>query len=114
MMAYSLPLPGITSLLHRISGVLLFAGVAVLLYMLQSSLVSEEGFNGVKECLQAPIAKLIVWAVVSALLYHFVAGVKHLLMDTGVGETLEGAKAGATITLVVSAVLIVLAGVWIW
>jgi len=113
-MAYSLPLPGITSLLHRISGVLLFAGVAVLLYMLQSSLVSQEGFDGVKECLQAPIAKLVVWVIVSGLLYHFVAGIKHLLMDAGIGESLEGAKAGATITLVLSAVSIALAGFWIW
>jgi len=52
--------------------------------------------------------------LLSALLYHLVAGVRHLVMDTGHGETLEGGKLGSKIVLAVSAVLIVLAGVWIW
>jgi succinate dehydrogenase / fumarate reductase cytochrome b subunit len=109
-----LPITAYTSILHRISGVILFFGIAVLLFALDKSLSSEEGFEQVKACLTSPLAKLVVWGLLSALLYHLVAGVRHLVMDVGVGETLEGGKLGSKIVIVVSAVLIVLLGVWIW
>lgn len=60
------------------------------------------------------IVKLIVWAVISGLLYHFIAGVKHLVMDLGIGETLEGAQFGAKLVVVLSLISIVLTGVWLW
>ena len=109
-----LPVTAYTSILHRISGVILFLGIAVLLFALDKSLASEEGFEQVKACLASPLAKLVIWGPLSALLYHLVAGVRHLIMDLGIGETLEGGKLGSKIVLVVSALLIVLAGVWVW
>ena len=84
------------------------------MWAFEMSLSGEEGFNAVKGVMQGFLAKLILWGIISALLYHLVAGVKHLFMDVGIGETLEGGKLGAKITLVVSIVLILLAGVWIW
>lgn len=109
-----LPVTAYTSILHRISGVILFVGLAVLLYALDTSLESEDGFKQVAACLTSPLAKFVMWGLLSALLYHLVAGVRHLIMDAGVGETLEGGKLGSQIVLAVSAVVIVLAGVWIW
>ncbi|MGI9273711.1 MAG: succinate dehydrogenase, cytochrome b556 subunit [Endozoicomonas sp.] len=109
-----LPLPAYTSILHRISGVLLFVGVGFLLYGLDLSLTSEQSFAELKEILSSGLAKFIVWVLLSGLIYHFVAGVKHLLMDIGLGEGKESGKAGAIVTIAVSAVLIVLAGVWVW
>lgn len=109
-----LPLPAITSILHRISGVFIFAGVAVLLWLLAESLSSEQGFNNVGLWMDKLIVKLIVWAVISGLLYHFIAGVKHLVMDLGIGETLEGAQFGAKLVVVLSLISIVLTGVWLW
>ena len=84
------------------------------MWAFEMSLSGEEGFNVIKDIMQGFLAKLILWGIISALLYHLVAGVKHLLMDAGIGETLEGGKLGAKITLVVSIVLIFLTGVWIW
>ena len=109
-----LPITAYTSILHRISGVILFVGLAVLLYALDKSLASEEGFEQVKACMTSPLAKLVIWGLLSALLYHLVAGVRHLIMDMGIGETLEGGALGSQIVIAVSAVVIVLAGVWIW
>ncbi|WP_296256956.1 MULTISPECIES: succinate dehydrogenase, cytochrome b556 subunit [unclassified Pseudomonas] len=109
-----LPITAITSILHRISGIILFVGLAIMLYALSKSLGSEEGFAEVKASLTSPLAKFIAWGLLSALLYHLVAGVRHLIMDTGVGETLEGGKLGSKIVIAISLVLIVLAGVWIW
>ena len=111
---FSFPLPALTSIVHRATGIILFVGIAILMYALELSLVSEESFNSVKECLDGFFVKLIIWGILSGLLYHLVAGIKHLLMDIGVGETLEGGIFGAKVTIVVSVVLILLAGVWLW
>jgi len=109
-----LPVTAYTSIAHRISGVILFLCIAILLYGLDKSLASEEGFAQVKECLTSPLAKFVIWGLLSALLYHLVAGVRHLIMDMGIGETLEGGKLGSKIVIAVSAVLILLSGVWVW
>ncbi|MDG9924133.1 MULTISPECIES: succinate dehydrogenase, cytochrome b556 subunit [unclassified Pseudomonas] len=109
-----LPITAYTSILHRVSGVILFLGIIVMLYALDKTLASEEGFAEVQACLTSPLAKLIIWGLLSALLYHLVAGVRHLIMDMGVGESLEGGKLGSKIVIAVSVVVIVLAGVWVW
>ena len=109
-----LPITAYTSILHRISGVILFFGIAIMLYGLDLSLSSAEGFAQVQQCMSHPLVKFIVWGLLSALLYHLVAGIRHLVMDLGVGETLEGGKLGSKLVLVISVVLILLAGLWIW
>jgi|TARA_R110000850_G_scaffold228785_4_gene353660 succinate dehydrogenase / fumarate reductase cytochrome b subunit len=111
---FRFPLPALTSIVHRITGVALFVAVAILMYLFDLSLASEEGFNTAKECLSGAFVKFIIWGIVAALLYHLVAGIKHLLMDAGIGETLEGGILGAKIVIAISVVLILLAGVWIW
>ncbi|MEP4468636.1 succinate dehydrogenase, cytochrome b556 subunit, partial [Marinobacter alexandrii] len=71
---FHFPLPAITSILHRISGIIIFVGVAFMLYGLQLSLSGEEGFSRVSDLLDSFLAKLITWGILSALLYHLVAG----------------------------------------
>lgn len=109
-----LPLPAYTSILHRISGVVLFIGIGLLLWVLDYSLSSEENFLTLQDKLHNPLMKFIIWAVLAALLYHLVAGAKHLLMDMGIGESKEGGRLGAALTLIFSLILILLAGVWLW
>lgn len=92
----------------------MFIAIAGLLWMLDVSLSSESGFEHVQSVMQNPLAKLILWVVLSALMYHLVAGIRHLVMDAGVGEGLESGKLGSQIVIVVSVILIVLLGVWIW
>lgn len=109
-----LPITAYVSILHRVSGVILFVGVAILLCMLDASLESAESFAALKEGLQNPVYQFLIWGTIAALAYHTVAGIKHLIMDAGIGESLEGGQTGAKIVLVVAVVLIVLAGVWVW
>ncbi|MGV8844507.1 MAG: succinate dehydrogenase, cytochrome b556 subunit [Pseudomonas sp.] len=109
-----LPITAYTSILHRISGIILFIGLVIMLYAFDMSLSSEESFEQVKAYLATPLAKLVIWGLMSALLFHLVAGVRHLIMDMGIGETLEGGKLGSKIVFATSVVLIVLVGVWIW
>jgi succinate dehydrogenase / fumarate reductase cytochrome b subunit len=108
------PLPAITSILHRISGVALFFGIGVVLYLLQLSLESEAGFERVTELLRATPVKLMVWLILAGLLYHLIAGIKHLLMDWGFGESREGALRGAQVTLILALVAAVLSWGMIW
>ena len=110
----ALPITAYTSILHRISGVFLVAGVALLFWLLGTSLDGPEGFAQAKACLASFWGKLSIWAVLVGLIYHSAAGVKHLVMDAGVGESMEGGETGAKLVLAVSAVLAVLAGLWIW
>lgn len=110
----ALPITAYTSILHRISGVFLVAGVALLFWLLGTSLDGPEGFAQTKACLASFWGKLSIWAVLVGLIYHSAAGVKHLVMDAGVGESMEGGETGAKLVLAVSAVLAVLAGLWIW
>lgn len=109
-----LPITAYTSILHRISGIILFIGLVIMLYAFDMSLSSEESFEQVKAYLATPLAKLVIWGLMSALLFHLVAGVRHLIMDMGIGETLEGGKLGSKIVFATAVVLIVLVGVWIW
>jgi len=108
------PLPAITSILHRISGVALFFSIGVVLYLLQLSLESEAGFERVTELLRATPVKLMVWLILAGLLYHLIAGIKHLLMDWGLGESREGALRGAQVTLILALVAAVLSWGMIW
>lgn len=109
-----LPLTAWASITHRASGVFLFAATAVLLWMLDGSLRGPEGFAEVSEMLSSPLAKLVVWAIVAGLIYHSAAGIKHLVADAGIGETLEGGLMGARIVIGASVVLTLIAGVLIW
>lgn len=109
-----LPITALASITHRAAGIFLFAGMAVLLWALETSLRSPEDFAYVATLADSFWCKAIVWLVVAALIYHSVAGVKHLVGDFGIGETLEGGVLGTQIAIAVSAVLIILAGAWIW
>ena len=109
-----LPLPAIISILTRASGVFIFLGMAVMIWWLDLSLSGEAGFAEAQQLMTSPLARLVVWAIVSGVIYHALAGIKHLIADFGIGETLEGGMLGARLVLVCSAILIALAGVWIW
>lgn len=109
------PLPALASIAHRVTGVILFIGLIFGFWALDVSLSSPAGFEAVRETLAHNLlAKLIAWGLLSALGFHFVAGIKHLIMDADIGVTLEGGIKKAQITIVISAVLIILAGVWVW
>ena len=73
-----LPITAWTSITHRATGVALFVGMAIFLWLLDVSLSGPEGFAAIQDCLDSVFAKLIVWGIVAALIYHSLAGIKHL------------------------------------
>ena len=109
-----LPLPAIVSILHRVSGVVLFGGVAVLLWLHDKSLESAVGFRTAEELLEQGGFKLLIWLILAALIWHLAAGARHLLMDLGIGESLEGGRMGAWAVVAVTVVAVVLMAIWLW
>lgn len=111
---YRFPIPAIVSILHRISGVVLFLLLPVLLWVLDMSLRSSDGFAEALSYVSSPLCKFTIWIFMSAMAYHLIAGIRHLLMDIGIGETKQGGKLSSYIVLVLSVLSIVLLGVWLW
>ncbi len=86
-----------------------------MLFAFDRSLESQQSFDAVADMLQTSFfARLVAWGLVSALLYHLFAGIKHLIMDCGYCEELESGTMAAKATLVAGALATLLAGVWIW
>ncbi|MEO6698734.1 MAG: succinate dehydrogenase, cytochrome b556 subunit [Paraperlucidibaca sp.] len=103
----------IASILHRLSGILLFFVVPGLLALLSCSLASPESFAATQDMLSGVVAKAVLFVALAGLVYHLLAGIKHLVMDWGIAETLEGGRAFATSTLVASAFAIAAVFVWV-
>lgn len=99
---YRMPLAAFVSILHRISGVLLFLLFPFILYLLDSSLTSEISFDYFKGFTSGWFVKLLILALSWAYLHHFCAGVRHLIMDTHVGLDKDSARKSAVSVLVVS------------
>ncbi|ABB12263.1 succinate dehydrogenase, cytochrome b556 subunit [Burkholderia sp. Ac-20384] len=105
-MKYRMPLAAILSILHRVSGALLFLFLPFLLFLFDQSLTSELSFEGFKQFLSNIIVKLIVLALSWAFFHHFCAGIRHLLMDVNHDAvTKEGGKRTAVVVFVVSIAL---------
>ncbi len=110
----NLPVTAYASITHRVTGVLMFFSSFLMLWALDQSLASEASFNGVAAVLSSPLAKLVSWCIASALTYHALAGVKHLIMDAGIGETMRGGVLGARIVFALAAAAAAVWGVLIW
>lgn len=108
------PMMAIVSILHRISGVIVFLLIPVLLFLLQTSLQSAAGFHQVTALFSCWLLRLVVWGFLVAIGYHIIAGIRHMLMDAGIGHSLVGGRRGAIIVFVLAALLTIVTGVWLW
>lgn len=103
---YRLPPAGVVSILHRVSGALMFlVGMPFLLYLFDQSLSSEISFERYQAIVSHWFAKLVLLALVWAYLHHFCAGIRYLLLDVHAGVEKAQARTSATVVLAVSGVL---------
>lgn len=109
-----LPLPGIVSILHRVSGLLLFFALPLLLLMLQYSLSSIETYTQLIGVLSHPLVKLMLVGLLWAFLHHFCAGLRYLAIDLHLVRDLARARTSSKAVLLVSLSLTVVAGVKLW
>ena len=108
------PVHAIASFLHRVSGAFLFFGSAYLLFLLDRSLVSEVGLNSVIDRLDGTPETYLLWLILSGLIYHVAAGIKHLLLDMHIGDSHAAAVVGSYLVITVSGLLALSAGFWLW
>lgn len=109
-----LPLPGLVSIMHRASGALLFLLLPLLLYALQSSLTSAQGFAEVQAWFRLPLVKLLLIGVAWAYLHHFCMGLRYLALDLDIGVDLPQARFSSWLVLAVSIGATLLIGAWLW
>jgi succinate dehydrogenase / fumarate reductase cytochrome b subunit len=110
-----LPLPGIVSILHRVSGAwLLLAGIPLLLYAVSRSRVAPEAYASMKAGFAHPLAKLVLIALLWAYLHHFFAGVRYLLLDIHRGIELAPARRSSAVVMVISLALTLILGMRLW
>ena len=108
------PAPAIVSILHRVSGAILFLFLWVFLAGLQRSLVSAEAFAGLQATLRAPLAKIVVLGFIWAYLHHTFAGLRHLGLDLRLGVDLPKARATSFAVLALGFGLTVVIGALLW
>ena len=99
---YRLPLAALVSILHRISGFMMFLALPLILYLLQLSILSEDTFKYFAGIASHPLVKLVILALAWAYFQHFCAGVRHLVMDLHVGLDKDSARKSSVTVLAVS------------
>lgn len=109
-----LPIPGIVSILHRISGVLLFVSLPLLLYLFGSTLGNEQAYANYRALVGNPIVKLGLIVLLWAYLHHALAGIRFLLLDAHKGLELQTARLTAKIVFACALILTVILGVALW
>nr|WP_255529490.1 succinate dehydrogenase, cytochrome b556 subunit [Polaromonas sp. CG_9.11] len=109
-----MPVGALASITHRVTGVLLAASVPVVVYLLELSLRSEQGFDDATRLFGHPAVKAILFIELWALAHHMLAGIRHLLTDVSVGSTFVTARRSAWwVNLGGLAVALVAASVWL-
>ncbi|HKB83510.1 MAG TPA: succinate dehydrogenase, cytochrome b556 subunit [Burkholderiales bacterium] len=109
-----LPLPGLVSILHRISGTALFLFAWALLYLLQESLRSPESHAHFVQFTGHWPVKLFLIGMLWSFLHHFFAGLRFLLLDVNVAGELGATRAMSWAVLVASMILTAILGVRLW
>ena len=110
----SMPPTAKASILHRVTGVAFFFALTFVIWAWATSLSSPEGFKFVTELMTGFIAKFIAWGTLTALSYHIIGGIRHMIQDMGHWEELESGNNSAKVALAFWIVVAILAGVWIW
>lgn len=101
------PVTAIASITHRISGFLLFLFIPALLFILHCSLSSAANFNKTAVWFSTIWARLAIFLLLASMIYHLVAGIRHLLMDMHIGDGRCTGKLGAWLAFIISGILIV-------
>ena len=114
LLKIQLPIAGVSSILHRISAV----GIFVLLLPFSVILVlasnSEEGFSTASNLLSFISIRVLLVLLLTGLTYHYISGIRHLVMDFGYWQTLNAGKISAILTIVLSGLISLILLVVVW
>ncbi len=106
-----MPFTAVLSILHRITGVIIFLGIPPLLWLFQRSLASPDSYAAVEQMLSGGFFRLAFFALLWSFAYHIMAGLKHLAMDLGHAETPETARIAAGLLVIGNVLVLIFLGV---
>jgi len=109
-----MPLPALISIMHRVSGAVLFFALPLLLWWWQQSLSSATSFNALHSTFSNAGVKLVIIGLIWGYLHHVLAGIRHLFLDLDIGTDLGAARLSSILVLGISIVLTVIAGARLW
>ncbi|WP_119328693.1 succinate dehydrogenase, cytochrome b556 subunit [Cysteiniphilum halobium] len=112
--SYSFPITAISSIIHRITGVLMVVLLPFLLWGFSLSMRCGSDFYYVQNLLVHSAWSIVVWIFISAVSYHVIAGIRHLIMDLGFGEEMCVAQASSIVVLVLGVLVTIFWGLWLW
>ena len=111
---FNLSLVPMVSITHRVSGMLLFGGVAFALFLLDMAMTSEAGFDEAKLLLQQTFPKGLMLLLLATLMFHVFVGLKHLLLDLHIGDTVTASRLGSRLVLLLTAVSVIILYLKLW
>jgi succinate dehydrogenase / fumarate reductase, cytochrome b subunit len=109
-----LPLPGIISIMHRVSGAVLFFALPLLLYWFQQSLTSLATFGAFKAAFSHRLVTIIVLGLLWGFFHHLCAGLRHLALDMHLGTGLTAARRSSAIVLIAGVLLTFIVAALLW
>ena len=109
-----MPVGALTSLGHRISGILLFLALPLAAFLLDLSLQSPEGFERAGQLLRSPLLRAVEILVVWSLMHHLLAGIRFLLIDVDIGVEKTPARRSALLVNLAAPILTALFLWWLW
>lgn len=105
LQVYKLPLTGIISITHRLTGILLSAGLIFIVYLLSALAAGPDAYAAMQAITGIWLVRVIYWGFIYALFFHLCHGVRHLIWDAGHSFELETLNRYAFVELVASLVL---------
>jgi len=112
--SYNFPVTAISSILHRISGLILLIAMPLVVVGMNYSLAGPNGYQNTVNLLTASWCSVFFWLFLSAITYHVYAGVRHMIMDMGFGESLKVAKFTSMFVIILGVISAVLWGWFLW
>lgn len=109
-----LPVPGMVSLAHRASGVLLFIAIPFSVYLLDLSVISAQGYDQALNILMQPMVKLVLLVLMWSFAHHFFAGIRFLLIDVDIGVEKSASRTGALLVIIAELLVVAASGYVLW
>ena len=110
----NLPFAAWASITHRITGGILFVGLVFGLYALQLALSSAQGFAEAVTLSDTVLGRIIFIGLVFSFSYHLLAGIKHLLLDFHIGDSVRGAHLASVVVMMLALMATIVFGVFLW
>lgn len=112
LQVYRLPLTGIISITHRMTGIMLSAGLVLFVYVISALADGADSYAAMQEVMNLWLFKLVCWGFIYALFFHLCHGIRHLIWDAGNSFELETLNRYAMIELAASLALTLMTFVW--